>query len=140
MDSAQSARREQERVMKARERLRFRVYSAVRDVMLGSDLFRSNFQLHEPDFVVSAYPAFLDVNASLNEGQLQLIPVENRPRILSQFAEELYRGIEKVARNLGLELTLDPSQYGGSGPILLVGVPIGYRAVLLRRESETSAT
>jgi hypothetical protein len=138
MDPAQSARREQERVMKARERLRFRVYSAVRDVMLGSDLFRSNFQLHEPDLVVSAYAAFLDVNASLNEGQLQLIPVENRPRILSQFAEELHRGIERVARNLGLELALDSSQFGGSGPILLVNVPIGYRAVLLRRESETS--
>jgi hypothetical protein len=139
MDLAQSARREQERVMKARERLRFRVYSAVRDVMLGSELFRSNFQLHEPDFVVSAYPAFLDVNASLNEGQLQLVPVENRPRDLNRFAEELRRGIEKVASNLGLELTTDPTQYGGSGPVMLVDVPIGYRAVLLRRGSESSA-
>jgi hypothetical protein len=139
MDPAQSARREQERVMKIRERLRFRVYSGVRDVMLGSQLFRSNFQLHEPDFVVSAYAAFLDVNASLNEGQLQLIPVENRPRDLNRFAEDLRRGIEKVAHDLGLELSTDPAQYGGSGPVMLVDVPIGYRAVLLRRESEPSA-
>lgn len=123
--------------MKARERLRFRVYSAVRDVMLGSELFRSNFQLHEPDFVVSAYPTFLDVNASLNEAQLQLIPVENRPRDLNRFSVELHRGIEKVAGALGLELTTDPTLYGGSGPVMLIDVPIGYRAVLLRRESES---
>jgi hypothetical protein len=126
--------------MKARERLRFRVYSAVREVMLGTELFRSNFQLHEPDFVVSAFATYLDVNASLNEGQLQLIPVDNRSRNLDRFAEELRRGIEKVASTLGLEFTRDPTRFGGSGPVMLLDVPIGYRAVLLRLESEPSAT
>jgi hypothetical protein len=123
--------------MKARERLRFRVYSAVRDVMLGTELFRSNFQLHEPDFVVSAYATFIDVNASLNEGQLQLVPVESRARDLTRFAEELRRGIEKVASGLNLEFTTDPAKFGGSGPVMLVDVPIGYRAVLLRVEGES---
>jgi hypothetical protein len=126
--------------MKSRERLRFRVYSAVREVMLGTELFRSNFQLHEPDFVVSAYAAFIDVNASLNEGQLQLIPVNNRSRELNRFAEELRQGIEKIASNLGLEFTTDPTRFGGSGPVMLLDVPIGYRAVLLRSASESSAS
>jgi hypothetical protein len=123
--------------MKSRERLRFRVYSAVRDVMLGTELFRSNFQLHEPDFVVSAYATFIDVNASLNEGQLQLVPVDNRSRDLHRFAEELRRGVEKIASTLGLEFTTDPTRFGGSGPVMLVDVPIGYRAVLLRPGGES---
>jgi hypothetical protein len=124
--------------MKARERLRFRVYSAVREVMLGTELFRSNFQLHEPDFVVSAYATFVDVNASLNEGQLQLIPVDNRSRDLHRFEEQLRRGIEKIASNLGLEFTTDSVGIGRSGPVMLVDVPIGYRAVLLRLDREPS--
>ena len=122
--------------MKARERLRFRVYSAVRDVMLGSELFRSNFQLHEPDFVVSAYAGFIDVNASLNQAQLQLIQGETRSQDLHRLAADLRRGIEKAARALDLEFTTDPSHFGGSAPIMLVDVPIGYRAVLLRSGNE----
>ncbi len=122
--------------MKARERLRFRVFTAVRDVMLGTDLFRSNFQLHEPDIVVSAYAPFLDVNASLNEAQLQLLPVDSRSHGLKQFADQLRRGVQKIATDLHLEFTSDPARFGGSGPVMLVDVPIGYRAVLLRLESE----
>lgn len=136
MDPAEGARREQERLMKARERLRFQVYTAVRDVMLGTELFRSNFQLHEPEISVSAYASFIDVNASLNEAQLHLLPVESRSRDLNRFAEELRRGIEGIATNLRLEFTTDPARFGGSEPVLLSDVPIGYRAVLLRSGRE----
>jgi len=122
--------------MKARERLRFRVFTAVRDLMLSTDLFRSNFQLHEPDIAVSAYAPFIDVNASLNEAQLQLLPVESRSVDLARFAEQLRRGFEKIATNLHLEFTTDPGRFGGSGPVMLIDVPIGYRAVLLRSEPE----
>jgi hypothetical protein len=136
MDPAQAARREQERVMKARERLRFRVFTAVRDVMLGTDLFRSNFQLHEPEIVVNAYAPYFDVNASLNEAQLQLLPVDNRSRDLNHFAEQLRRGIQKIATDLRLEFATDSARFGGSTPVMLVDVPIGYRAVLLRSGPE----
>ena len=122
--------------MKARERLRFRVFTAVREVMLGTQLFRSNFQLHEPEIVVNAYASHFDVNASLNEAQLQLLPVDTRFRDLHQFAEQLHRGIHKVAAEHHLEFTTDPVRFGGSGPVMLVDVPIGYRAVLLRLELE----
>lgn len=122
--------------MKARERLRFRVYNAVRGVVLSTELFRSNFQLHEPDIVVSAYARFIDVNASLNEAQLHLLTAVSRSRDLHRFAEELRHGIEKVATNLHLEFTTNPAQFGGSEPIMVVDVPIGYRAVLLRSESD----
>ena len=136
MDPVEQARREQERAMKVRERLRFRVYTAVRDVMLETELFRSNFQLHEPDIFVSAYASFIDVNASLNEAQLHLLPVNSRSRDLHRFVEELRHGIERTATNLHLEFTTDPARFGGSGPVILVDVPIGYRAVLLRSEPE----
>ena len=123
--------------MKARERLRFQVYSAIRDLMLETDLFRSNFQLHEPDISVSAYARFIDVNASLNEAQLRLIPVENRSRHLNLFAEQLQTGIRKIATRLGLEFATDPSQFGGSTSVTLLDVPIGYRAVLVRPVPES---
>jgi hypothetical protein len=136
MDPAERARREQERVIRARERLKFRVYAAARDVVLGTELFRSNFQLHEPDIFVNVYPQFVDVNTSLNEGQLRLLPENSRSRDLSRFAEELRSGLEKVAANLHLEFTAEAARFGGSGPVTLVNVPIGYRAVLLRSERE----
>lgn len=122
--------------MKLREKLRFRVYNAVRDVMLGSDLFRSNFQLHEPEISVNAYAPFIDVNASLNEAQVQLLPVEGRAEDLNRFAEQLRHGISRIAHDLHLELDSDPARSGGSGPVMLVDVPIGYRAVLRRLEHE----
>ncbi len=122
--------------MRARERLRFRVYSAVRDVVLDSQLFRSRPQLHEPDIFVNVYPELVDVNASLNETQLHLVPGEARPKELTRFAEQLREGIERSAGPLQLELTTDAARFGGSQPVLLAGLPVGYRAVLLRREPE----
>jgi hypothetical protein len=136
MESPEQARKDQERAMKNRERVRFRVYNAVRDVMLGTALFRTNFQLHEPDITVNAYSQFIDVNASLNEAQLRLIPTDNRSRHLHQFAGELQDGITRIAARLNLELTTDPARFGGSGPVMLVNVPIGYRAVLLLHDRE----
>ena len=136
MDLEERARREQERVIRDRERLKFRVYSAVRDVTLGTELFRSNFQLHEPDIVVNVYASFVDVNVSLNEGQLHLLPVHGRSRDLNRFAEELRTGIARIAPSLHLEFTTDSARFGGSEPVTLVDVPCGYRAVLLRPERE----
>lgn len=136
MDPVERARREQERVIKARERLKFRVYAAVREVALGTELFRAHFQLHEPEIVVNVYARFVDVNTSLNEAQLRLLPIPSRSRELSRFAEELRAGIENAATELHLEFTRDPAQFGGSEPVMLVDVPCGYRAVLLRPEPE----
>jgi hypothetical protein len=136
VDLEEQARREQERVIKARERLRFRVYTAVRDVMLGSELFRSHFELHEPDIVVNVYAQVVDVNASLNEAQLHLLPARGRSRELNRFAEELGAGLARMAPKLQLELTTDPLRFGGSGPVMLAGVPCGFRAVLIRAPQE----
>ena len=132
MDPEERARREQERVIKSRERLRFRVYAAVRDVALGTELFRSHFELHEPEILVNVYVRFVDVNISLNEGQLHLLPAKGRSRDLNRFAEELRAGFGRIAADLHLEFTTDPSRFGGSEPVMLTDVPCGYRAVLLR--------
>jgi hypothetical protein len=136
VDPGEQVRREQERVIRGRERLRFRVYSAVRDVVLGTDLFRSHFELHEPEVVVNVYARFVDVNACLNEGQLRLLPANSRSRDLNRFAEELRNGLRKVAADLHLEFTTDPARYGGSEPVMLSDVPYGYRAVLLRSQPD----
>ena len=136
VDPEERARREQERVIKGRERLKFRVFAAVRDVALGTQLFRSNFQLHEPDIFVNVYPRYVDVNTTLNEGQLRLLPTDGRPGELNRFAVELKAGLERIAASLHLELTVDPARYGGSEPVILVDAPCGYRAVLLRSEPE----
>lgn len=136
MDPEEQARREQERVIKGRERLKFRVYSAVRDVVLGSELFRAHFELHEPDIFVNVYAQFVDVHTSLNEGQLRLLPARGRSRDLHRFAGELRTGIERIAAGLQLEFTADPARFGGSEPVMLVDVPCGYRAVLLRPPRE----
>jgi hypothetical protein len=136
VDPEERARREQERVIRVRERLKFRVYAAVRDVVLGTELFRSHFELHEPDIVVNVYPQFVDVHTSLNEGQLHLLPAKGRSRELNRFAEELRIGMEKIAANLHVEFTTDPARFGGSEPVMLVDVPSGYRAVLLRSERD----
>ncbi len=138
MDPEERARREQETVIKARERLKFRVFAAVRAVALGTKLFRSNFQLHEPDIVVNVYPQYVDVNTTLNEGQLRLLPTSGRSRDLNGFAVELQAGIGRVASDLELELTTDPARYGGSAPVRLVEAACGYRAVLLRTDPEQS--
>ena len=132
VDVEEKARREQERLIRERERLRFRVYAAARGVVLGTELFRSNFQLHEPEIVVCVYPRYVDVNASLTEGQLRLLPATGRSRDLRRFAEELRVGLEKAAVQLELQLTSDPSRWGGSEPVALGDAPCGYRAVLLR--------
>lgn|GEM_PF-6911979 len=136
MDPEERARREQERVIKGRERLKFRVYAAVRDVVLGTELFRSHFELHEPDIFVNVYAQFVDVHTSLNEGQLHLLPANGRSRDLHRFAEELRTGIARIAPALHLEYTGEPARIGGSGPVMLVDVPIGYHAVLLHAQRE----
>jgi len=136
MDPEERARREQERVIKDRERLKFRVYTTVRDIALGTELFRSHFELHEPDIVVNVYAAFVDVNLSLNEAQLHLLPAKGRTRDLVRFAEEIRAGLERMALQLQLQLATDPMRYGGSGPVMLVDVPCGFRGVLLRPGKE----
>jgi hypothetical protein len=132
VDVEDRARKEQERIIRDRERLKFRVYAAARGVVLDTELFRSNFQLHEPEIVINVYPQHVDLNASLNEGQLRLLPARGRARDLRRFAEELRIGLEKLAAPLQLELTADPARWGGSAPVMLGDVPCGYRAVLLR--------
>jgi hypothetical protein len=129
-----SARRQDERDLRAREQLKFRIYSAARDVVLATRLFRSNFQLHEPEITVNIYARFVDLNVCLNEAQLRLIPVESRPRDLELFAQELKSGVEKLAAGLQLDFTVDPAKFGGSETIMLGSTPIGFRAVLLRSE------
>jgi hypothetical protein len=136
VDPEERTRKEQERVIKGRERLKFRVFAAVRDVVLGTQLFRSNFQLHEPDICVNVYAEYVDVNTTLNEGQLRLLPTNGRSRDLNLFAEELQSGIGRVAGPLHLQLTLDTARYGGSEPVRLLEASCGYRAVLLRSETE----
>jgi hypothetical protein len=136
VDVEEKARREQDRVIRDRERLKFRVYAVARAVLLGTELFRSNFQLHEPEIVVNVYREYVDVNASLNEGQVRLLPARGRSRDLHRFAEEVRTGLERQAPQLHLELTTDPARWGGSEPVALGDVPCGYRAVLLRLDRE----
>ena len=132
MDAEERARKEQERVIKNRERLKFRVYTAVRDITLGTELFQSHFELHEPDVAVNVYAQFVDVNVSLNEAQLHLLPAKGRAGDLNRFVEEIRTGLEKMVPPLQLEFTTDRARWGGSEPVVLVDVPCGYRAVLLR--------
>jgi hypothetical protein len=135
-DREEQARKEHERIMRARERLKFRVYAAVRDVVLGTELFRTHTEFFEPEVVVNVFAQYVDVTTSLSEGQVRLLPVRNRARDLNRFAEELRAGIQRVASDLGLEFALDPLRYGGSQAVTLGDVPSGFRGVLLRRESE----
>jgi hypothetical protein len=136
VDPEERARREQDRVIRSRERLKFRVYSTVRDLVLGTDLFRSHFQLHEPDIIVNVYRHYVDVVTSLNEAQFHVLPVRTRSRELNRFAEQLRVGMEKIATDLDLTFTSDVARFGGSEPVMLVDVPSGYRAVLLRSGAE----
>jgi len=136
VQTAEKARREHERVLRARERLRFRVYAAVRGVVLGTELFRTHPSLFEPDVVINVYPHLVDVQTSLNEGQLRLIAANRRSVELNRFAGELKAGLERVAAELDLEFTSTAAHFGGSQPVMLVDVPTGYRAVLLRRGQE----
>lgn len=136
MDSPEQARREHERIMKARERLRFRVFAAVRDVAFQTELFRSHPEFYEPDIFVNVYSHWVDANTALNEGQVRLLPVHGRSRDLTRYAEQLRAGIEKAAPALQLEFTTDPARFGGSQPVMLADIPIGYRAVLVRHERD----
>lgn len=136
VDAAERARREQDRILKARERLRFRVFSAVRERVLATELFRSHYELHEPEITVNVYTQFVDAATALTEGQLRLLPASTRSRDLHRFADELRSGMEKVAEDLDLELSTDPARFGGSQPVSLVDVPYGYRAVFVRAEPE----
>jgi len=134
VDSEEQARREHERAIKAREREKFQVFAAVRGVVFSTELFRTHPEFYEPDIFVNVYPQFVDVNTSLNEGQVRLLPVVGRSRDLNRFADQLRVGIEKATPSLHLDFTADPARFGGSQPVMLLDVPIGYRAVLLRRE------
>ncbi len=136
MDPVARAGKEQERVLRARERLRFRVFSAVRDAALGTRLFRTHFELHEPEIVVNVYPQHVDVLVWLNEGQLRLLPARSRAEELGKFVEELRGSYERIAPALELTFTADPARFGGSQAVLLVDVPSSYRAVLLRHPGE----
>jgi hypothetical protein len=136
VDPEEKAGRARERALTARERLRFRVYSAVRDVVLGTELFRSHPELHEPEIFVNVYAQLVDVNACLSEGQLRLLREKTGAKGLSRFAEELRIGIGEAAAGLRLEFTTNPVQFGGSQPVILLDTASGYRAVLLRPEPE----
>jgi len=121
--------------MRDRERLKFRLYAAVRDLTLGSELFRTHYELHEPEVTVGVYEQFVDVSVALTEGQLRLLPAAGRSRDMGRFAEELKVGLSKVAVGLGLDPPAGADPLGLSGPVDLVGVPIGYRAILRCRPS-----
>lgn len=108
----------------------------MRDLVLATDLFRSHFQLHEPDIIVNVYRQYVDVVTALNEAQLHVLPVRNRSRELNRFAEQLRTGMERIATGLDLTLNDEPSRFGGSEPVMLVDVPSGYRAVLVRSGNE----
>lgn len=122
--------------MKGRERLRFHVYSAVRGAVLDTALFRSHSELNEPEIVVNVYAEFVDAVASLTEGQVRLLPVRGRAHELHRFGEELRRGLGRIAPGLRLEPTTESSLLGRSQPVLLVDVPIEYRAIFRRLELE----
>ncbi|HYA58698.1 MAG TPA: hypothetical protein VEH57_09630 [Thermoplasmata archaeon] len=122
--------------MRAREKLKFRVYAAVRGLVLSTELFRSRPDFFEPDVFIYVYPQFVDVNTSLNEGQVHLLPAEGRSAALHRFAGELRNGFARIAGEVGLEFTPDSPRFGGSHPVLLLDVPIGYHAVLVRREGD----
>jgi hypothetical protein len=136
VESERRDRKEQERVLQARERLRFRVYAAVRDLALGTELFRTHFELHEPEVSVGVFARFVDVCVALTEGQLRLLPTLGRSRDLGRFAQELHAGLARVADGLDLEPERGPDPLGLSGPVELVGVPIGVRAILRRRSGD----
>ena len=122
--------------MKLRERLRFRLYAAVRDLALGTELFRVHYALHEPEVQVGVYPQFADVSTVLTEGQLRLLPGEGRGRELPKYAAELAVGFARVGQELGLDLLPNPSSLELSGPVRLADVPIGYRAIFRRTGPE----
>ena len=122
--------------MKLRERLRFRLYAAVRDLALGTELFRVHYSLHEPEVLVSVYAQFAEVSTTLTENQLRLLPGEGRARELPRFAAELEAGFTRIAGDLGLELLPNPNALELSGRVQLAGVPIGYRAIFGRLGAE----
>lgn len=130
------ARREHERIMRSRDRLKFQVYALARGVVLATELFRTHSELYEPEIIVNIYPGTIDVYTSLTEGQVRLLPVTGRAQLLRKFAEELRAGLARAAPGLHLDLSADPAYLGGSQPILLGDVPSGYRAVLVRRDPE----
>lgn len=136
METAERARREHERVLRVRDRLRFKVYAAVRGVVLGTELFRSHPSLFEPEVAINVYPHLIDVYTSLTEGQLRLVPAARRASELKRFGEELEAGLQRIAADLDLGFTTSAGDLGGSQPVVLVDVPTGYRAVLLRRDRE----
>jgi hypothetical protein len=136
VDSEIGHRKEQIRVLRDRERLRFRVFAAVRDVALGTELFRTHAEIHEPEVTVNVLGHVVDVTTALTERQLHVLREKVRAEDLRRFADELRAGIEAGAAKLNLEFSTDPARHGGSQPVLLAGVPSGYRAVLVRRDAE----
>jgi len=128
--------KDHDRTMRTRERLKFRVYAAVRELVMNSDLYRSRPDFFEPDIVINVYPDCVDVSTALNEGQVHLLPAEGRAVALVRFLEELRNGMQRVALSLGLELSPEGSHHGGTRPVMLLDVPIGYRAILLRKDRE----
>jgi hypothetical protein len=137
MDAQERARMKHDRLMKARQRLQNRVLTSVRNIVLGTALFRSHPELHDPDVSVTVYAQFVLVTTSLNGGQLEILPVDGRARDLNEFAEQLREGLETLAADLHLPMVQDPgSPLGRSGPIMVLDTPSGYQAVLLRQEGK----
>ncbi len=122
--------------MKLRERLRFRVFAAVREAAFQTELFRSHPEFYEPDIFVNVYAHWVDAHTALNEGQVHLLPLRGRAGDLSRYVDQLRAGIEQRAPALQLEFTADPARFGGSQAVMLADVPIGYRAVFLRHDRE----
>jgi hypothetical protein len=136
VDAEERARREQERVLRSREHLRFQVFAAVRRVAFGAELFRTHPEFYEPDIFVNVYPEFVDATTALTEGQVRLLPVHARARELSRYAEELRGGFQTLAPSLRLEFVAGPSRFGVTEPVMLVDIPIGYHALFARRERD----
>lgn len=128
--------KEEERVLRAREKLRFRLFAAVREMMLATELFRTHYELHEPEVVVSVFADDVDIVAVLNESQIRLLKGRVGLGELTRFAADVRRGLARCATEAGLEARSD--RHGREEPALvaLVDAPIGCHAVLGRHERD----
>lgn len=141
MDPEEQARRDNERVVNSRERLRARVDAKVREFVLGSALFRAHPELGQPDVFVHVYSQFVHVVTSLNGAQLSILPIHGRTRDLNHFAEELRERFERLATDLHMTLVTEPGgPFGKSTPVMVIDTPSGYWAVLSRPHPDWGTT
>jgi len=128
--------REVERVLRERERLRFRVYAATREAVLATELFRSHAQLHEPEIATNVYPGAVEVVTTLSEGQLRLLRADADASAFSRFVEDVRSRLESRGDALGLRSVAEAPGFGRSEAVRAAGVPCGYRALFLRERAD----